>query len=369
MTDESKFEGNDVVYVQTPRKGSGWRTFWITLLAVGAICGFCGVLPFALLLSTDTSGTITETSTTGEQYTYVLGDENSKNNLLAIYIDQPILTSSQDYADDVVTSLLVGQYVFGYEVKDQLMKAASDTSVKGVVLIINSPGGTVVGSKAIADGVAYYKEKTGKPVYAYIEDIAASGAYWAAASADKIVAEQGSLIGSIGVLMGPFEYYDKLVTLGGVGTENGISINYITGGKYKDLGNPTKKISEEELAVLQKGIDNEYDVFVTYVAKQRKITQTVIKEDVKALIYGVTEATRFRLIDSIGNREQMLADLSAAAEVGDDYKVVKIGVHTSLFGGLFASLSKPVGSRVENPARVCALCGKYLYFYGNPLDY
>jgi protease-4 len=369
MTDEAKFEGKDVVYVQTPRKSSGWRTFWITLLVVGTICGFCGVLPFVLLLSSDTSGTITETSTTGEQYTYILGDEESKNNLLAIYIDQPILTSSQDYADDVVTSLLVGQYVFGYEIKDQLMKAADDSSVKGVVLFINSPGGTVIGARAIADGVAYYKERTGKPVYAYIEDIAASGAYWAAASADKIVAEQGSLIGSIGVLMGPFEYYDKLVTLGGVGTENGISINYITGGKYKDLGNPTKKISEEELAVLQKGIDYEYDVFVAYVAKQRKLSHTVIKDEVRALIYGVTDATRYKLIDSVGNREKMLEDLSSVAGVSDDYKVVKVGVHTSLFGGLFASLTKPTGQQVEAPARVCALCGKYLYFSGNPLDY
>jgi len=369
MTDEAKFESKDVVYVQAAKKSSGWRTFWITLVVMIGICGICGVLPFALLLSSGSSSGITERSSTGMQYTYVMGKESSDNNLLAIYIDQPILTSSQDYSDDVVTSLLVGQYIFGYEIKDQLMKAADDSSIKGVVFFVNSPGGTVVGARAIADGVAYFKEKTGKPVYAYVEDLAASGAYWAAASADKIIAEQGSLTGSIGVLMGPFEYYDKLVTLGGVGTQNGISINYITGGKYKDLGNPTKKISDEELAVLQKGIDNEYDVFVEYVAKQRKISATVIKDDVKALIYGAAEAKRLGLIDAIGNRESVLAELAGVAGVADDYKVVKVGTHTSLFGGFFASLRKGTAQKAEAPARTCALCGKYLYLSGSPLDY
>jgi len=369
MNDESKPMSPEVVYVQAPAKKSGWRTFWLTLTVFFLICGVCGVLPIALLLSTDSSGNITEKGADGVTYTYVMGNKESENKILAVYIDQPILTSSQDYSDDIVSSLLVGQYVFGYRIKDQLMEAASDSTIKGIVFFINSPGGTVVGSRAIAEGISYYREHTKKPVYAYVEDMAASGAYWAAAATDKIYAEQGSLTGSIGVLMGPFEYYDKLVTLGGVGTENGISISYITGGKYKDLGNPTKKISEEELAVLQKGIDNEYTVFIDHVAKNRKISTTSIRDEVRALIYGAAEAKRLGLIDVIGSREEVLADISNVAGVSSDYKVVKIGTHTSLFGGFFASFNKKTTQTATAPARVCALCEKYLYLFGNPLDY
>lgn len=324
---------------------------------------------FLLLFASDSSGVKSERGVKDLTYTYVMGKEESNNKILAVYLDQPILTSSQDYNDDVVSALLTGQYVYGYRVKDQLIKAAEDTSIKGVVLMINSPGGTVVGSRAIADGIEYYKTKTNNPVYAYVEDIAASGAYWAAVAADKVYAEQGSLIGSIGVLMGPFEYYDKLVTLGGVGTVNGISITYITGGKYKDLGNPTKKISEEEMKVLQDGIDQEYEVFVNHVSAKRNIPTLIIKEDIKALVYGAQKAKSFGMIDEIATREEVLNAVTQKAGIADDYKVVKIGTHSSLFGSLFASMQKQVTQNAESPARVCLLCGRTLYLYGNPLDY
>lgn len=356
-----------VYHVQ--KNNSGWRAFWFFATAFILICGICGLLPLMLLVSTGDSGTKTEKGIDDLTYTFVMGKEESNNKLLAVYLDQPILTSSQDYEDDVLSSLLVGQYIFGYRVKDQLIKAANDTTIKGVILFINSPGGTIVGSRAVADGVSYYREKTGKPVYAYIEDMAASGAYWSAASTDKIYAEQGSLTGSIGVLLGPFEYYDKLVTLGGVGTENGISINYITGGKYKDFGNPTKKLSQEELTILQESIDSEYNVFVDYVSTRRQIPIATIKNDIKALVYGAEKAKTYGLIDQIGNREMVLTDLSTKAGVAEDYKVVKISSNTSLFGSFFASLSKDFGQKTEAPARMCALCGRTLYLYGNPLDY
>lgn len=366
QTTQQMPSSQQVVYQVVEKKKSPWRVFWLLLTAFFLICGMCGILPIVLLSLTDSSGT---TPVGTGEYQFILGKEESKNEILAIYLDQPILTSSQDYADDVLSSLLVGQYVFGYEVKDQLMKAATKDSVKGIVFFINSPGGTIVGARAIADGVAYYQEKTGKPVYAYVEDMAASGAYWAAAAADKIYAERGSLTGSIGVIFGPFEYYDKLVTLGGVGTANGITINYITGGKYKDLGNPTRKITEEELAILQKGIDVEYDGFTEYVSQQRGISTEVIRNDIKALLYGAEQAQAYGLIDNIGNREQMLTALAKAAGVENDYKLVKVGTQTSLFGSLFAKITAPERINSNAPARQCVLCGKPLYFYGNPLDY
>ncbi|WKZ24193.1 MAG: signal peptide peptidase SppA [Candidatus Dojkabacteria bacterium] len=356
----------EVVYVQQERRKSPMGTLLTIILGIAMICSLCGILPFSLLLL----GSIpSDTASSPSNYTHVLGDEKSSNNILALYIDQPILTSSQSDTDDVLTSLLVGQYVFGYRVKDQLVKAATDDSIKAVLLVVNSPGGTIVGSRAIADGVAHFQEKTGKPVYAYIEDIAASGGYWAAISAEKVYAEQGSLVGSIGVIMGPFEYYDKIVTINGIGTQNGVSFTYITGGTYKDLGNPVRPLSEDELTVLQNSVDDEYEVFVEYVSKQRNIPKTYVKDTVKALIYGAPKAKEYQLIDEIATRDETITALAQAAKLGEDYQVVKIGSSTSLFGSLFASYRQSVIPKSEAPARVCVLCGKPLYFYGNPLDY
>jgi protease IV len=112
-----------------------------------------------------------------------------------------------------------------------------DLSLHGVVLEINSPGGAICGARAIADDVSYYRSKAKKPIYAHVEGLAA---YWAASAADKVIADYGSDIGSIGVIMGPFKYYNTVVNEdsglfdGGVITQNGIESVSITAGKPKD---------------------------------------------------------------------------------------------------------------------------------------
>ncbi len=338
------------------------------LVTILAICGLCSVAMVALF-SASGSDVSTESGKSGLSYSYVYGNEDSKNKLLAIYIDQAILSAAQEYDDSVLNALVNGQYIFGYRVKDDLVKAAADPDIKGVVLYINSPGGTIVGAKAIADGVSYYREQTKKPVYAYVQDMAASGGYWAAASADVIYAEQGSLTGSIGVIMGPFEYYNKLVSLGSVGTQGGIELNYITGGTYKDIGNPTRKLTDEELTVLKDGVAKEYDKFVEFVASRRRIKETTIREDVKALIYGTTEALKYGLIDKVGTRDDVYSALAEKAGVANDFKVVKISSTTSLFGSMLA-FAKDFNQQAETTTKTnCALCGKMLYFHGDPMEY
>jgi protease-4 len=335
------------------------RGIWWFLLFIVFICGIvscCALLIFALPESTGSNtGVVTSES-------FVYGDQNSKNKILSIKVDGPILTegSSSGFA-----SLLSVGYVYGYSIKEELYRAAEDDTIKAVVLEINSPGGTVVGSKAISDGVAYYKNKTKKPVFAYIQDMAASGGYWAAASTDKIYAETGSLTGSIGVIFGPFEYYDELVSLGSVNTRNGIDIYYITGGTYKDLGNPVRKITREEYQSLQQQIDNEYDVFVRHVSRNRSIPENVIRQDIKALIYGNEDARRFKLIDAEGNREDTYAALASTAKLSD-YKVVRKENRIDFFSALLASRSNVKTSTVS---KSCALCGKMLYLHGDPMEF
>jgi protease-4 len=134
-------------------------------------------------------------------YSTVFG--SGYNTLLSIQVSGMIIGSEQDSAGG-----FSADYTSGYSVKEKLLAAAEDDTISGVVLEVNSPGGTIYGARAIADGVTGYKEKTGKPVYTYVEGQAASGGYWAAAATDEIIADYGSDIGSIGVIMGPFQYYD-----------------------------------------------------------------------------------------------------------------------------------------------------------------
>jgi protease-4 len=291
-------------------------------------------------------------------YSTISGDSSSKNKLLSIKIDAPILSESAGES-----FLFSTGYVYGYTIKEELMQAADDADIKGVILEINSPGGTVVGSKAISDGVAYYREKTGKPVYAYIQDMAASGGYWAAAATDKIIADTGSLTGSIGVLFGPFEYYDKLVSVGSVTAQNGIDIYYITGGQYKDLGNPLRRITEEELKTLQRDVNHEYDVFVSHVATKRKIDPLVVKQDIKALLYGTKTAMEYKLIDMEGSRETAYTELATAVNAKDDYQIVRKQTDSSLFSALLGVKSP------EKTKTSCAFCNKLLFLHGNPVEY
>lgn len=220
---------------------------------------------------------------------------------------------------------------YGYDVKQELIDAATDDSIKGVILEINSPGGTIYGSHAIADGVSYYKKKTNKPVIVFISGLGASGAYWAAVSADAIYADYGSTIGSIGVIFGPFQYFDKVVSqdggvlVGGVVTQNGIDTTYFTAGKSKDIGNPYRQLTQEEIASMQASVNNEYVDFVSYVSTRRKISQQELKERIGAMIYENKRAQALRLIDGTKNKQGAYRELAGRAGIkGDSYKVVTI---------------------------------------------
>ena len=193
------------------------------------------------------------------------------------------------FADEFVT--------FGYTVKQTLAALAEDSDVKGVLLLLNTPGGTINGSKAISDGVAAYRETTGRPVYAFVESISASGGMWSMAGADRIIADEGALVGSIGVIMGNWVYYDDPVALdgglfgGGVETRGGIRAIPLTAGEGKDFGNPFREPGAEELAVIQASLDESYDVFRAHVAEARGLSDEAVRE-LGAMIYAPGSAGR-----------------------------------------------------------------------------
>lgn len=318
----------------------------LALLLICFCCLCCG-LTYVLLNQTS------ELTMVGN-YDFKAGEPLGSTRFLSIDVTGII------YNDTAESGLLGTSGVGGYEIKEQLMAAAKDNSIAGVVLEIDSPGGTIVGSKAISDGVAYFREQTKKPIIAHVRGQAASGGYWVAAATDYIIADTGSITGSIGVVFGPFKYYDKVKEegslLGGsIVTQNGIETFYVTAGESKDVGSPYRKLTSDELAVLQRSINSEYDIFVNFISKQRKLEEGKVRNQIKALFYSNQQSKELGLIDKVGSREDAYAELANRAGVSS-YKIVTNKRSVGFWQGL-------IGIKQQAPVG-CALCDRPLFIYG-----
>ena len=266
-------------------------------------------------------------------------------------------------------SLLLPKFTYGYDIKRTLINAIEDPSIKGVVIEMDSPGGTISGSNAISDGIKKYKEATGKPVIVHITTLAASGGYWAAAVADEIMADKGALTGSIGVLIGPFKKYNDVIaeadfsksitTLGGIDTIN------ITAGEDKDFGDPYVELSDKAREKLQEAVDHEYEVFVDHVNATRNIEKTTITDDIGAYVYSNDKALEFGLIDSEGSKEDAYHKLGEKTGVGEDYQIV--GQKRLTFLDTLLAITTPLLK--EKTQTSCLLCNQMLYMHGNPVNY
>lgn len=292
------------------------------------------------------------------------------DQFLSIRLSGTVLGSRT--TDDGLSNLFDdGGSTYGYDIKDELYEAAEDDTIRGVILEIDSPGGVIYGATAVADGVKYYREQTGRPVYAHIQGTGASAAYWSAVSTDRVFADYGSAVGSVGVIMGPFEYYDKVVATdggllgGGVITQNGIESVYLTAGKSKDVGNPYRKLTADETAMLQKTVNNEYDGFVKYVSQRRGISEDVIRNQIGAMIYDPKSAVELKLVDNIGSRQQAYAALARAAGT-DDYSIVRRYSEPGLVASLLGAFNRqPAPQAATAKVDLCALTKSPLAYYGD----
>lgn len=335
-------------------------SFGTFLLSVLTLVFFVSILSVASSFSADDFSSPLPVS-----YSFVYGDRESENKILSIPVSG-VIVGGKD-ASDPLSFLDLG-VSFGYEVKQQLYEAVEDDSIKGVIIQMNSPGGTIFGSRAIADGITYYKEKTGNPVYSVVSGLGASGGYYAISPSDVIITDYGSTVGSIGVITGPFKYYDGVVSedggafIGGVVTQNGIDSTYITAGESKDLGNPYRQLTEEERQVLQTGVNNEYNEFVSYVASHRNIGEGALRNEIGALIYDNKTAEELGLTDRTMSKEDAYEDLAKYIQVGDDFVVIKEKTELSFFDSLLQAVSP---SEDTYSARVCPLSSSILAYHGN----
>jgi protease-4 len=180
----------------------------------------------------------------------------------------------------------------------QLEQAATDPRVKAVVLRINSPGGTVTASDTMYRQVLRFREETGKPVIASAQDVAASGAYYVACAADRVVVQPTSVVGSIGVIFNTFN-------LAGTLEKIGIKTDAIKSGPYKDMGSPFRGIKEDERALMQKMVDDYYQRFVSVVTTHRKVSD--LKTATDGRVFTGDDAVKLGLADETGDLEDAIA--------------------------------------------------------------
>lgn len=176
----------------------------------------------------------------------------------------------------------------------RLRKAEEDSSIKAVVIRINSPGGTVVASDLLYEEIIRFREVTGKPVVASFAEVAASGGYYIALAADEIVSQPSTITGSVGVILQTFNVSEGLNRLG-------IRSRAVTSGPNKALANPLEQPEEAHYEILQGLVDEMYGAFRGRVIERRpRLRPESIDMATDGRVFTGTQALQLGLVDSLG---------------------------------------------------------------------
>lgn len=210
---------------------------------------------------------------------------------------------------------------------EELKKAQEDPLVKGVILRVNSPGGSVYASEKIANQIKALKEAD-KPVYTVMEEMAASGGYYISAPTDRIYASNETWTGSIGVII-------QSKSLQGLFEKYGIKEQNITTGKMKDAGSVGRDMNDEEKAYFQGLVDSAFDRFVQIVAEGRGLSEREVRKIADGRVYDGSQALNIGLVDKIGDLDQAISEM--ASENGlNDPMVIENNDMMSSFNSLFS---------------------------------
>ena len=191
----------------------------------------------------------------------------------------------------------------------QIRDAAQDSSVKALVLNINSGGGSATAAEEIGRELKRFKENTKKPIVATMGDMGASAAYWiAACSSDKIYANSTTMTGSIGVYM-PYMNTQELFKKIGINSEK------IKSGPYKDILSSDRPMTEAEKILLQNMVTEIYNEFITVVVTGRKMDEAHVRNLADGRIYTGSQAKKLGLVDELGNYYDALAEAGKLADI------------------------------------------------------
>lgn len=220
------------------------------------------------------------------------------SHIAVLYIEGTIQAANESYNQDWLL--------------DTINDLGQNPQNKGLILYIDSPGGTIYHSDELYLALRDYTEYYFKPLWAYMGPLAASGGYYIACAADTIYANRNTLTGSIGVI-GSSSFNIK-----GLLDKYGIQVTTITSGKNKAMGSMTQPLTQEQISILQSLSDEAYEQFVGIVAARRNLPLKTVKVLADGRIYSAKQAQDNKLIDYIDSLDNAIATIKDAFEVDID---------------------------------------------------
>lgn len=260
-----------------------------------------------------------------------LFDGADYGNVALIPINGVITTDGSSYLG---SSTLSSQDIISY-----IEDAKDNSFVDVIVLEINSPGGSAVGSDEIATAV----KQAEKPVVAMIREYGASGGYWIASSADYVFANRMAITGSIGVISSFLEF-------SGLMNEYGVGYERMVSGELKDMGTPYKKLTDKERAVMQRKMDHIHDIFISEVADNRGMSKDVVKKIATGEFYLGDEALSLGLIDALGGKDELESyikktyDIEKIDYVAYEKELGLLDILTGVFNDFSFKIGEGIGS-------------------------
>ncbi len=213
-------------------------------------------------------------------------------------------------------------------------KYRNDASVKGIVFRIESPGGGVSASQEIYEEVKKTRD-SGKPVVVSMGSVAASGGYYVACGGSKIIANPGTITGSIGVI-------SQFIHVNDLMNKIGVRETTIKSGKFKDTGSPFRVPNDEDKKYFQSMIDDVYDQFVTVVATERKLSKEKVKLLADGRVFTGRKAYEEKLVDTLGTYEDAIVFAAKLARISGTPKTIREKKKERLTDMLFGEMKNGV---------------------------
>jgi protease-4 len=203
------------------------------------------------------------------------------------------------FGDRIAIIDIFGTIVSSEDVVRQIVKYGDDNSVAAILIHVNSPGGGVAATQEIYDEIMRVRLEEEKPVVVSMSSVAASGGFYLACAADQIIANPGTLTGSIGVIL---EY----PVMGELMSKLGIKFETIKSGEIKDVGSPWREPTESDRKMLQAAIDDTYEQFVEVVMEGRNLTREEVIEIADGSIFTGRQALDLGLVDGLASFEEAI---------------------------------------------------------------
>ncbi|MEW6328557.1 MAG: signal peptide peptidase SppA [Candidatus Micrarchaeota archaeon] len=242
------------------------------------------------------------------------------------------------------TSSFLGPGLAGSKDIAGLIKETADRrEVKALLIEVNSPGGSIVASREIRDAL----QRAGKPKVAYLRETAASGGYYIIAGVDYIISDPATITGSIGARA-------TVEDLSGLFEKLGINVTVVKSGEFKDIGDPTRPLTEEERKILQDIVDEIFEDFKSTVEQGRagKLNEYEFSKILDARILTGKQAQRIGLVDELGGEQRAIDKAAELGKLKPSPPLCEVKKKASIFEEIFGMFARLFAEIVSNLFRI-----------------